>query len=153
MCDTMKKITSLKIDWYDNGLTCADSIVHQSISVYRNRKQIAYKGFNGLNKDMQEYEVFPMQSELCEQLFILLEHAETNNEFKEDFRVVVCDGSAWEMRLRHSDNTTSLIEGTVEFPTHGEKIEHYIRTAIDQTFSLVNPMIFGCSVYDDENDE
>ena len=75
------------------------------------------------------------------------------NEFEKDYRVMVCDGSAWEMRLRHSDNTVSLIEGTVEFPTHGEEIEKYIRTAIDQAFILIDPMIFGCTVYDEEDEE
>ena len=149
----MKKITSLKIDWYDNGLTCADFIVHQVISVYRNKKEIIYNGFNGISKEPQEHEVFPMQPELCEQLFTLLENAEAHNEFEKDYRVMVCDGSAWEMRLRHSDNTVSLIEGTVEVPTHGEEIEKYIRTAIDQAFILIDPMIFGCTVYDEEDEE
>jgi len=91
----MKKITSLKIDWYDNGLTCADFIVHQVISVYRNKKAIIYNGFNGISKEPQEHEVYPMQPELCEQLFMLLEKAETNQEFEKDYRVEVCDGSAW----------------------------------------------------------
>ena len=51
----MKKITSLKIDWYDNGLTCADFIVHQVISVYRNKKEIIYNGFNGISKEPVSY--------------------------------------------------------------------------------------------------
>lgn len=81
----MKRITSLKIDWYDNGLTCADFIVHQVISVYRNKKEIIYNGFNGISKEPQEHEVFPMQPELCEQLFTLLENAEAHNEFEKDY--------------------------------------------------------------------
>jgi len=36
--------------------------------------------------------------------------------------------------------------------THGEEIEKYIREAIDQTFILNEPMIFGCRVYDEDEE-
>lgn len=149
----MNRITSLRIDWYDNGLTCGDFIVHQVISVYRNKKEIVYKGFNGYCKEPQETETCRMQTEPCEQLFMLLEQAEARHDFKMDYRVVVCDGSAWEMRLRHSDNTISLIEGTVGLPDHGDEIERFIRTAIDKAHIFTDPMIFGCGTYDNEEDE
>jgi len=53
------------------------------------------------------------------------------------------------MRLRHSDNTVFLTEGTVEFPTHGEEIEKHIRVAINQAVSLYDPQIFGCGAIED----
>ena len=149
----MTRITSLQIDWYDNGLTSGDSIVHQVISVYRNKKQIIYRGYNAISKDPQETFTVPMGTEQCEDLFSLLEKAECDKDFDRNFIVRVCDGWAWDMRLRHSDNSVTLIEGTVEYPTHGEEIEKYIRNALDQAHILTDPMIFGCRVYDEDECE
>ena len=148
----MNRITSLQIDWYDNGLTCGDSIVHQVTSVYRNKKQIIYRGYNAISKEPQETFTAPMDATQCEALFSLLEKAESANDFDHDFVVRVCDGWAWDMRLRHSDKSITLVEGTVEYPTHGEEIEKYIRTALDQALILNEPMIFGCRVYDEDEE-
>ena len=148
----MSRITSLQIDWYDNRLTCGEFVVHQIISVYRNKNLITYRGFNEICKEPLESFDISMDRTQCEELFLLLERAEAAKDFEQDFIVHVCDGSAWDMKLRHSDNRIKLIRGTVESPTHGEIIEKYIRTAIDQAFILCEPMIFGGRVYDeDEN--
>ena len=58
-----------------------------------------------------------MSEAKCEALFSLLEKAEAEHIFDQSFVVEVCDGSAWDMKLRHSDNKITLIEGTVEYPT------------------------------------
>ena len=50
----MKRITSIQIDWYDNGLTCGEFIIHQVIAVYRNKNRIVYRGFNVISNDPQE---------------------------------------------------------------------------------------------------
>jgi len=146
----MGRITSLQIDWHDNGLTCGESIVHQVISVYRRQKQIKYRGYNAISEEPQQAFDILMDTAQCESLFSLLEKAEDTGDFEQEFIVEVCDGSAWDMRLRHSDNHINLISGTVVYPTHGEEIEQYIREAIDQACILTDPMIFGCRVYDDE---
>lgn len=72
----MKRVTSVQIDWYDNGLTCGEFVVHQVISAYRNTKKIIYKGFNAVSQAPQEHEIYPMPKEQCEQLFLLIETAE-----------------------------------------------------------------------------
>ena len=148
----MKRITSIQIDWYDNGLTCGEFIVHQVIAVYRNKSRIAYRGFNAISKDPQETFDISMSKAKCEALFSLLEKGEAEHSFNQNYVVEVCDGSAWNMKLRHSDNKITLIEGTVEYPTHGEEIEKYIREAIDKVFVLNEPMIFGCRVYDEDEE-
>lgn len=147
------RITSLQIDWYNNGLTCGEFVVHQVVSVYRNKRQIIYRGYNALSKEPQESFDVRMDTASCEALFSLLEKSEAARDFEQDFIVEVCDGSAWDMRLRHSDNRITLIKGTVEYPTHGEEIEEYIRTAIEQTLTFFDPMIFGCRVYDEDERE
>ena len=148
----MSRITSLRIDWYDNGLACGDSIVHQAVSVYRNKLQVAYRGYNAIRKEPIESFDISIDAGQCEALFSLLESAESAKDFEQDFSVQVCDGSAWDMRLRHSDNRINLITGTVEYPKHGAAIERYIREAIDQAHILIDPMVFGYRVYNEDED-
>lgn len=148
----MSRITSIQIDWYDNGETCGEWIVHQVISVYRNKKQITYNGFNGISQEPKETFSVPLDAAQSEALFSLLESAECNGDFQKDFIEEVCDGSAWIMRLRHSDRRITVIRGTVYYPTHGEEIEQYIRTAFDAACLLTDPTIFGCSDYIWEDD-
>ena len=143
----MSKITSLQIDWYDNGETCGEWIVHQTVSISRNKKQITYNGYNGISREPQETFSVPMDAAQCEALFSSLEKAECAGDFRNDFVVEVCDGSAWSMKLRHSDRRITVTEGTVYYPTHGKEIEQYIRTAFDAARILVEPVIFGCSDY------
>ncbi len=143
----MSRITSLQIDWYDNGQTCVEWIVHQVVSVSRNKKQITYIGYNGISREPQETFSVPMDAAQCETLFSFLEKAECAGDFRNDFVVEVCDGSAWSMKLRHSDRRITVTEGTVYYPTHGKEIEQYIRTAFEATRVLVEPVIFGCSDY------
>lgn len=143
----MGRITSLQIDWYDNGVTCAEQIVHQAISVYRNIKQIIYSGYDAISKEPKEAFTVPIDAVQCEALFSLLETAESAGEYEKDFAVRVCDGSAWNMRLRHSDRSTTLIEGTVYYPPHGKEIEEYIRAVFEAAFILIEPVIFGCQDY------
>lgn len=146
----MSRITSLQIDWYDNGETCGEWIIHQVISVYRNKKQITYIGFNGISHEPKETFTVPLETAQCEALFALLEAAERSGDFQKNFIEEVCDGSAWIMRLRHSDRRFTVIRGTVYYPTHGEEIEQYIRTALDAACLLTEPTIFGCSCYKDD---
>ena len=148
----MGRITSLQIDWYDNGLTCGDFIVHQVVTVYRRQNQIKLRGYNAICKYPQQAFDIPMESTQCEALFGLLERAEASGDFDQDFIVEVCDGSAWDMRLRHSDKHITLISGTVVYPAYGEEIENYIRTAIDQAHIPIDPMIFGCRTYEEEDE-
>ena len=76
----MSKITSLQIDWYDNGETCGEWIVHQTVSVSRNKKQITYNGYNGISREPQETFSVPMDAAQCEALFSFLEKAEYAQE-------------------------------------------------------------------------
>lgn len=149
----MGRITSLQIDWYDNGVTCAEQIVRQAISVYRNKKQITYSGYDAISKEPKEAFAVMIDAVQCEALFSLLEAAECAGEYEKNLIAEVCDGSAWNMRLRHSDRSTALIEGTVYYPPHGKEIEKYIRTAFEAAHILTEPMIFGCQDYIQEDGE
>lgn len=146
----MSRITSLQIDWYDNGETCGEWITHQVISVYRNKKEITCSGFNGISHEPKETFTVPLDAAQSEALFSLLEAAERTGDFQKDFIEEICDGSAWIVRLRHSDRRSTIIRGTVYYPTHGEEIEQYIRTALDAACLLTEPTIFGCSCYKDD---
>ena len=41
------KITSFKLNWYDCGLCCADQMVQEEITVYRNNNLMVFKELNG----------------------------------------------------------------------------------------------------------
>ena len=41
------RITSFKLDWFDCGLCCVDDVVHECITISRNKKQLVFKQLNG----------------------------------------------------------------------------------------------------------
>lgn len=142
----MNRITSIRIDWFCCGLTCGEFVVHQALSVYRNKKQIAYRGYSAVNRGAVVGHEVKMDALKCEELFSLLERAEEANEFEQDIIPELVDGFNWEMRLRHSDKKIKMIIGNIDLPAHGREIEKYIRESFGQTLIQIDPMIFGGAI-------
>lgn len=44
----------------------------------------------------------------------------------------------------HSSHKIKKVCGTVEYPPHGEKIEKYMRSFIEDGKSVIEPKMFGC---------
>ena len=136
------RITSFIIDWYDCGLRCGDSMVHEKTTIYRNHRKIKIQQFNGHNVLLDESE-YTVSTNGIEELFVLLEKMEAKNSWESDYRVKVCDGWNWEARICFADKTIKLVEGTVELPPNGKRIAKIIHTLLEDAMCLIDLHLFG----------
>ena len=136
------KITCFKLNWYDCGLCCAEDMVQEEITVYRNNNLMVFKELNGYGV-VCSCEIIHIESDKVTKFFDFLE--KTCDEWENDYKVQVCDGSEWKVRMWHSSHKVKTICGTVEYPPNGKKIEKHIRLFIADGKSLINPNLFGCS--------
>lgn len=139
----MKKKTSFSIDWYSCGLCSGDDIVHEKTIVYLNKKLIRIEKFNGLDELLAKEEYFVLSDKINE-FFDFVNKIDLNQEWKNDYTVMVCDGWMWEMRLRYSDNTVRLIKGTIELPAKGRIIKKMIENMLSNEECMEIPILFGC---------
>lgn len=135
------RITCFKLNWYDWGLCCAEDAVQEEITVYLNTCCLVIKELNGYGV-ICSCEIIHIEKEKTEAFFNFLE--KIYDEWKSDYTVEVCDGSAWKVRMWHSSRKVKKVCGTVEYPPHGKKIEKYIRSFIVDGKSNSEPRIFGC---------
>ena len=135
------RITCFKLNWYDCGLSCADDMVQEEITIYRNDNYMAIKELNGYGV-ICSCTIIHIENEKIDAFFGFLE--KISNEWQDDYRVMVCDGSSWEMRMWHSSHKIKKVCGTVKYPPHGKKVEKYIRSFIMDSKESVNPIMFGC---------
>ena len=135
------KITCFKLNWYDCGLCCVEDTVQEEIIVYRNDNLLVFRELNGYGV-ICSCEIVHAKPDAIETFFAFLE--KINDEWQTDYRVEVCDGSEWKVRMWHSSHKVKKICGTVEYPPHGKKIEKYSRSFIEDERSLIDPRLFGC---------
>ena len=135
------KITCFKLNWYDCRLSCADFIVQEEITIYRRGNRLVFKELNGYGV-ICSCEIVHIEGDKAEEFFDFLE--KICNKWEDDYRVEVCDGSEWKVRMWHSSHKVRTVWGTIEYPPNGKKIEEYIRSFIVDGKSLIEPKIFGC---------
>ena len=135
------KITSFNLHWYNCVCCCADDVLHEEITIYRNRNKLVFFQYNGY-KDRVGTEHIDLNKEKVNEFFEFLE--KTADEWKTDYRVEVCDGSEWKVLMWHSSHKVTKICGTVECPPNGKQIEKFIRSFIEDSKSLAEPRLFGC---------
>lgn len=135
------KITCFKLNWYDCGLCCVEDTVQEEIIVYRNDNLLVFRELNGYGV-ICSCEIIHAKPDTIEKFFTFLE--KIGDEWQTDYKVEVCDGSEWKVRMWHSSHKIKKIRGTVEYPPHGKRIEKYIRSIIEDGRSLIEPQLFGC---------
>lgn len=136
------KITCFKLNWYNNDLCCVDFPIQEEITIYRNNNLLVFKELNGYGVCCS-CEIIHVANDKVSKFFNFLE--KTYNEWVNDYKVEVCDGSEWEVRMWRSSHKIKKICGTVEYPPHGSEIEKYIRSFIIESNGLIEPKLFGCS--------
>lgn len=137
-----KRITSFSIDWYNCSCCTADSIVQENTTLYLNKSEIKIKAFNGY-KELVEEQTIPVNKNEIKGLFNYIQY-EALNKLQQNYRVEVCDGSEWVLKLRYSDRTITAIQGTVEKPSFCEEIEKKIKEMLFNAKSFADPILFGC---------
>ena len=139
----MKQITSFSIDWHHRGLCSSLDKVRERTTVYLRRNLIKSEKFNGSGELLGKEECFVCRESISK-FFDFISKTDSNNEWKKDYTVAVCDGSRWEMRLRYSDRTVRLIVGTAKKPDKGIKIEEMIKDMLSDGTCIEMPVLFGC---------
>lgn len=136
------RITCFKLNWYDCGLNCADFVLNEEITIYRNNGCMVFKELNGYGV-ICSCEIIHVEQNRLREFFGFLE--KTYDEWENDYNVEVCDGSEWKVRMWHSSHKIKTVCGTIEYPPHGKKIEKFIRSFIMDGKSVIEPKMFGCS--------
>ena len=136
------KITCFKLNWYDCGLCCAEHTVQEEITIYRNDATMVFKELNGYGV-ICSCEIIHLDRNKVEMFFDFLE--KIYDEWESDYKVEVCDGSEWKIRMWYSSHKVKTVCGTIEYPPNGKKIEKYIRSFVMENKSNIEPKMFGCS--------
>ena len=136
------RITCFKLNWYDCGLSCAEDRVQEELTIYRNDNYMVIKELNGYGV-ICSCKIIHIEKEKVDTFFFFLE--KISNEWESDYKVLVCDGSSWKIRMWHSSHRIKKICGTIKYPPHGKEIEKYIRSFIADSKECIAPIIFGCS--------
>lgn len=136
------KITCFKLNWYDCGLCCAEDAVQEEITVYRNQSHMVFKELNGYGV-ICSCEIIHIEKAKVDGFFAFLE--KVYDEWENDYKVEVCDGSAWTVSMWNSSHKVKKIHGTVAYPPHGKKIEKQLKSFIENSKSIIDPQLFGCS--------
>lgn len=123
-----EQITSFNYHWYDNGCVPSDSIVHREITISRRRNLLNYYHYNGM-KEMVKLGRVKIDKERIEDFFDYLESV--CGDWKNDYRIRVCDGFEWKILMWYSSHKATKICGTMEFPSNWEQIEKYIVSFLD----------------------
>lgn len=139
---TNKQIKSFSIDWYNCSCCTADSIVHERITLYLNKAVIKLQSYNGY-KELVEEQTIPVSENDIKGLFDYIQYVALD-KLQQNYRVEVCDGSEWVLKLRYSDRTITAIQGTVEKPSICDEIEKKINKLLFEAKSFADPILFGC---------
>ena len=136
-------ITSLVLEWYDWSCHCVDDVSWTRMTVYRNKNRIIYEEFDGRDNPVNKQEgSYPKH--YGDRFFWILEESNEALTRKQDYSVEVCDGSCWKLKIRHSGNKLQKLNGTVEYPPHGKRIERELIQLCEEA-GIFEPYLFGCS--------
>lgn len=135
-------ITCFKLNWYDCGLSCVEDKVQEEITIYRNDSYLSYKELNGYGV-ICSCKIIHIEKEKVDAFFVFLQ--KISDKWEDNYKVEVCDGSEWQVRMWHSSHKIKKVCGTVKYPPHGKKIEKYIRSFITESNEFIDPILFGCS--------
>lgn len=136
-------ITSFELNWFNCGMCCADEVIHEKIVLYRRKKRIVLKKYNGWKEEVLSTNVIVDKTDI-ENFFKLLEQLDEKSKWESDYRVDVCDGSEWELKLRYNDNRIKKIQGTVKPPPNAKRLESSILLMLEKARCVETPILFGC---------
>ena len=136
-------ITSIVLEWFDCSCQCSDDISRTRTTVYKSKNEVVYEEFNGRDEVLVK-KSGKVPKNLCDRLFYILDEVNAEMTRETDYGVMVCDGSSWNMKIRHSNHTVQKVEGTVEYPPHGKRIEHELERICEEA-GIFEPILFGCS--------
>lgn len=124
-----KRFTSLIIKHDSWGLLAPNEDSSHELNIHR-LGVVHHCIYNGAcKKPSREYK-YNVDKDEIENFFIYLENKININNWDQDYSLDVCDGYHWTIKVRYSDRSIKKIEGTMEPPPGGEKLERQINKII-----------------------
>lgn len=136
------RITTFRLQWVSCNLAPSDEIASEEISVYRKNHLMTVRSFNG-NGKIIEAECIKTGKAETDKFFDFLK--EIRNDLNSDYRIEMCDGSEWTIRMWDSTKKMQKVCGTVGYPPHGKEIEKCLSEFIENARGFSTPIMFGCS--------
>ncbi len=135
-------VTSIVLEWYNWSEHSADDLSQSRLTIYRNSRRIIYEEFDGRKSILLKQEGRFLKNS-GERLFTVIEDSNKDMTKRINYTVDVCDGSCWNLKIRHSGNIMQKLHGTIEYPPHGERVEREILRLCEET-GIFEPRLFGC---------
>ncbi len=124
-----KRITSLTIQQESWGLLAPDEDSSHELKINR-RGTVSHNIYAGSKEKPARVYKYKVGIDKIEEFFNFLENKIKIHSWTDDYSVDVCDGYHWTIIVRYSDNRIKKIEGTVEPPPEGKKLERLIKKMI-----------------------
>ena len=140
---TEKKITSISLEWFNYEEHCVEDKSYSRTTFYRRTRKLTYEEFDGYRNCIKCVEVFVPRNEVNGFFEFLTAHKSLIAQQK-DYSIEVCDGSAWKMNLRCSNNSVIKLHGSVLYPPCGKYIEAQLCSFL-QTEKKQVLYLFGCN--------
>lgn len=135
------KITSIVLRWYNHTEHCEEELSCATTKILRKSKKLVYEEFSELEKIRRvEIQLSPSEVELFFKFMGEIFQIVTS---KNDYRLPVYDGSAWELCFYSSSVLLSKCKGTTAYPFGGEEIESKLLMFF-KTTKIEKPRLFGC---------
>ncbi len=145
------QITSIMLEWYNYTEHDVEDKSYARTKFCRKTRKLIYEEFDGYRNVIKRVELSVPRNEVNGFFEFLTSHERLITQQK-NYTVEVCDGSAWEMNLRHSNNSIVKLQGTVLYPPYGKYIETQMQSFL-QTAGIAEPCLFGCAqTYSDFRD-
>ena len=113
--NSTKEVTSLTIEYFNQGLRRIDDIDHKKITISFHKKMITYRKFNGYNQKMYD-KSFLIDDKKCNKIKCYINSAIDKNEFNDNIFYHVCDGGKWKITVCYGrssiEMTTNWLEDT-----------------------------------------
>ena len=140
---TEKRIASIVLEWHNYAEHCVEYKSYARTRFYRRTRKLTYEEFDGYQNCIKCVEVFVPRNEVNVFFEFLTAHKSLIAQQK-DYSVEMCDGSAWKMSLRCSNNSIVKLQGTVLYPPCGKQIESQISSFLHAEEQ--HPLnLFGCT--------
>lgn len=135
-------ITSLELEWFNCSCHCVYETSRTKIRIYKSTRRVIYEEFDGTERVLLKQEG-RFDKVRGNRFFHILNEINDLITRQADYSIDVCDGFCWKIKFRHSNNKIQSLNGTIEYPPHGKRIERELLLLCEEA-NISNPTLFGC---------
>lgn len=129
--NSKKEITSLTIEYFNQGLRNIEDVDHSRITLSFCKKIITYRKFNGYNEKLYDNN-FSIDEKECNKIKRYINSAIDKNEFNDNIFYHVCDGGEWKITVRYGRSSVKMTTNCFEDTPELNKLINEIYNAIEK---------------------